>query len=89
MWHMDKQRVVVNIFKEQYALKTDLSAEKVQKLAECVDSRMQRIASMQPAISTAGLRVAVLAALELADEALNSKEAYENLLATIKEERPC
>ncbi|MDR2006265.1 MAG: cell division protein ZapA [Acidaminococcales bacterium] len=83
---MDKQRVVVNIFNEQYALKTDLSEEKVQKLAEYVDSRMRRIASMQPAISAAGLRVAVLAALELADEVLNGKEAYEDLLSAVKEE---
>ncbi|MDR3348589.1 MAG: cell division protein ZapA [Acidaminococcales bacterium] len=83
---MDKQRIIVNIFNEQYALKADLSEEKVQELAEYVDSRMRRIASMQPAISSAGLRVAVLAALELADEAINGKEAYEGLLAAIKEE---
>jgi cell division protein ZapA (FtsZ GTPase activity inhibitor) len=83
---MNKQRVVVSIFNEPYALKTDLSEEKVKKLAEYVDKRMQRIAGMQPAISGVGLRVAVLAALELADEAMNNKEAYEDLLAVLKEE---
>ncbi len=81
---MSKQRVVVNIFNEQYALKSDLQEERVQKLAEHVDKRMQRISSVQPALSSA--RIAVLVALELADEAISSKEAYEGLMAAIRGE---
>lgn len=81
---MSKQRIVVNIFNEQYALKSDLSEEKVQQLAAQVDSRMRRIHSAQSSLSLS--RIAVLVALELADEALNNKEAYDSLMTVIKEE---
>ena len=79
---MNKQRVVVNIYNEEYTLKSDLSEERVQKLAEYVDKRMQRIANSQPALSSA--RIAVLVALELADEAITGKESYEELLSAFR-----
>jgi cell division protein ZapA len=82
---MDKQRAVVNIFHEQYVLKSDLNSDRVLKLAEQVDKRMIRIAGLQPSLS--GLRVAVLVALELADEAQSHKEAYDELLALVREEQ--
>ena len=81
---MSKQRIVVTIFNEQYALKSDLPEEKVQKLANQVDSRMQRIHNAQSSLSLS--RIAVLVALELADEAMNHKEAYDSLMDVIKEE---
>lgn len=77
-----QQRVVVNIYNEQYALKSGLSEERVQKLAADVDKRMQRIASVQPTLSSA--RIAVLVALEFADEALSNQEAYDSIMAAIK-----
>ncbi len=82
---MSKQRIVVNIYNEQYTLKSDLSQERIEKLAGQVDARMQKIARMQPALT--GTRIAVLVALELADEANTSKAAYENLLAAVKEQQ--
>ncbi len=82
---MSKQRIVVNIFNEQYVLKADLAEERVQKLAEQVDQRMRKITDLQPSLSST--RVAVLVALELADEANNSKAAYENILTALKEEQ--
>lgn len=77
-----QQRVVVNIYNEQYALKSGLSEERVQQLAADVDKRMQRIASVQPTLSSA--RIAVLVALEFADEALSNQEAYDSIMAAIK-----
>lgn len=81
---MSKQRILVNIFNEQYALKSDLPEQHVQELAEYVDSRMKKISAVQPSLASS--RIAVLVALELADEAIKSKKAYESLMAAIKEE---
>ncbi len=81
---MSKQRVVVDIYNEQYALKSDLSAERVKKLAAYVDKRMKKIGSLQPSLSNS--RIAVLVALELADEALNNKNSYDILFEAFKEE---
>jgi cell division protein ZapA len=81
---MDKQRVVVEIFREQYSLKSDLPEDRVQKLAEYVDKRMRRIADQQPNLPSS--RLAVLVALQLAEEVISSKEAYDSLLAALKEE---
>lgn len=77
-----QQRIVVNIYNEQYALKSGLSQERVEKLAQDVDKRMQRIASVQPTLSSA--RIAVLVALELADEALSNQESYDSIINAIK-----
>ena len=82
---MEKQRVIVNIFNEQYALKSDLEENRIQKLAEQVDQRMRRNAERHPNLSS--LRVAVLVALELADEAQNHKDAYDNLMEAINQEQ--
>lgn len=81
---MSKQRILVNIFNEQYALKSDLPEQHVQELAEYVDSRMKKISSIQPSLSSS--RIAVLVALELADESIKNKKAYEGLISAIKEE---
>ncbi len=82
---MSKQRIVVDIYNEKYALKSDLETKHVEMLADYVDKKMKKIASIQPNLSNT--RIAVLVALELADEAINSKKAYDNLVEGIKEEQ--
>ena len=81
---MSKQRILVNIFNEQYALKSDLSEDHVQELAEYVDSRMKKISTLQPSLSSS--RIAVLVALELADESIKNKKAYGSLISALKDE---
>lgn len=59
-------RVQVTIYGESYALRGDAPPEHLEALAVEVDRRMRDIAQRNPRLGT--LHVAVLAALQLADE---------------------
>jgi len=58
--------VKVEIYDQSYFMRGELDAEYIRKLAEFVDSRMRTIAARTRTVDT--LRVAVLAALNIADE---------------------
>jgi cell division protein ZapA len=59
-------RVVVDIFGEECALRGDGTPERLRGLAALVDARMRAVAARSPRLSKT--RVAMLAALQLADE---------------------
>jgi cell division protein ZapA len=59
-------RVVVSIYGEECALRGDGSPEHLRGLAALVDARMRAVAGRTPQLSKT--RVAVLTALQLADE---------------------
>ena len=58
--------VKIHILGQTYPVQGDLDAQYVQKLAAYVDAKMQAIAQMTPTVDTQ--RVAILAALAIADE---------------------
>ena len=64
--------VLVKIYDREYVLRTDGDTERLQTLCADLDERMQNIAVTTSAVDT--LKVAVLAALSIADEALRAKE---------------
>ena len=78
-----KNRVTVEIFGEVYALKGDIEPERVMKLAAMVDKRMRTIAKTNSQLSS--LKIAVLAALNLADEYLLLEKDYSQLVEMLKE----
>jgi cell division protein ZapA len=63
---MDKSRLKVTIYGSEYALKADQSHEHIKETAAYVDKKMQEIAGKFQGQSDT--RVAVLAALNIADE---------------------
>ncbi|MCP4581743.1 MAG: cell division protein ZapA [candidate division Zixibacteria bacterium] len=63
---MDKSKLKVTIFGTDYALKADTSHEYIKETAAYVDKKMQEVVSKYKDQSDA--RVAVLAALNIADE---------------------
>lgn len=63
---MANQGTPVQIFGQVYRLRSDEDADRVRQIAEMVDQRMNRIADR--GASADNYRIAVLAALELADE---------------------
>jgi cell division protein ZapA len=79
----DKHKVTVQIGGEIYNLKGDLEPEKVQKLAEMLDRRMRKIAQFNPRLSQ--VKVAVLAALNIADEYLKLEQDYQQVMKMLKE----
>ena len=80
----EPQRVEIEIFGEIYRLKTD-DPQSLAKLAQMVDSTMKSIS--QNTRTFAGSRIAVLAALKIAEDYMQLKKDYEELLALLDEHK--
>ena len=65
--------VKVQIFGQTYSIQGDLDAHYVQKLAKYVDDKMQAIADATATVDTQ--KIAVLAALAIADELHSTQDA--------------
>ena len=76
-----EKRVDVEIFGETYPLKTDRDEEYMQKLAAMVDGEMRKIARRSHTLS--GTRIAVMAAISIADSYLGIKKDYDELVELI------
>jgi cell division protein ZapA len=71
----EREGIKVEIYDQSYIMKGELDAEYVRGLAKMVDAKMRSIATRTRTVDT--LRVAVLAAMNMADECqqLRSKMA--------------
>ncbi|OGL43186.1 MAG: hypothetical protein A2161_09060 [Candidatus Schekmanbacteria bacterium RBG_13_48_7] len=69
---MDKRKIEVNIFGQNYTILGDASPEYMNKLSSYVDSKMREITKQTSTISTT--KVAILAALNLANEIFQLRE---------------
>ena len=78
------KRVEVEIYGEIYKLKTD-DPEGMNKLVQMVDSTMKSIA--QNTRTFAGSRIAVLSALKIAEDYMQLKKDYDELLALLDENK--
>ncbi len=67
---MDKNSVKVNIYGSEYVIKGDESAEHIRAIAEYVDLKMKEI--NKSGLIKSPLKVAILAALNIADEQMKS-----------------
>ncbi|MBR3621766.1 MAG: cell division protein ZapA [Selenomonadaceae bacterium] len=79
----EPKRVTVEIYGVSYPLRTDNDEEYVQSIAKMVDEKMQEVATKTG--SFLGNKIAVLAALEIADEYARLKKDYDELVALIDE----
>ncbi|WP_378955860.1 cell division protein ZapA [Pelosinus sp. sgz500959] len=79
-----KHKVTVEIFGELYSLKSDIELEQVMKVAALVDERMKKISKSNLCLSPS--RVAVLAALNLAEDFLQLEHNYKQLIKMVEEE---
>ncbi len=68
--------VKVEIYDQEYHMRGELDAEYIRQLAEYLDSKMRSIADRTHTVDS--LRVAVLAALNIADEYHQLKSRYES-----------
>ena len=76
-------KVVVDIFGEQYPLRSSDDVEYVKKLAAMVDANMRLAAKKTNSFS--GNKIGVLAAMQIADEYYKLKKDYDELLALLEE----
>ncbi|MGI8655170.1 MAG: cell division protein ZapA [Pyrinomonadaceae bacterium] len=75
------ESIRVSIFDQTYSLRSQSGGEHVERVAKLVDERMRHIASH---ITTYDIsRIAVLAALNIADELETSKAYYEHEIQTL------
>ncbi|MBN1552773.1 cell division protein ZapA [bacterium] len=70
-------RIKVSIFGQSYHIIGDEDPERVKQLAHFVDSRMKEIAQHSKGISQ--LKIAILAALNIAEEMLKLQEKNRNI----------
>lgn len=78
-------RVTVEIFNQEYVVKGNENAEYIEMLAAYVDRRMRMIDQRNHSLSVA--KVAVLTALNLADELNKLQEDYDELVKVLEEEK--
>ncbi len=80
----DGGAVVVDIYDQIYQLR-GVNPEHIERLASVVDSKMRAVSAHGATVDS--LRVAVLAALNLADELVMLRGRYETLSATLEASR--
>jgi len=80
-----KGKATVEIFGETYTLRGDDDPETIIRVAAFIDDRMKRIARNNLRLSPT--RIAVLAALNLAEEYLRLEKDYQELVEMINGEK--
>lgn len=78
-------RVTVSIYGEDYIVKGAEDASYIQMLAAYVDRKMNMIGQRNDSLSTG--KVAVLVALNLADELSKLQEDYDQLVKSLEDKR--
>jgi len=79
-----KYKVTVEVFGESYSLKSDIELDRVIKVAALVDERMKKISQANLCLSPN--RVAILAALTIAEELLQMEHNYKELIKMVEED---
>lgn len=81
----EKNKAVVDIFGEEYIMKGPATPEYMSMLANYIDKKMKQIAGRQPQLSVT--KIAVLTALNVADELSKLQEDYDTLVKMMDEEK--
>ena len=81
---MITNKISVNIFGSEYALKTDQSQEYITEIAKYVDQKMKEIDKTQTINSK--FKIAILAALNITDELYQEKQYRDRLFNQMNEE---
>ena len=82
MTEQNSTGIRVNIFGTEYPIKGDADPAYIREVAEYVDRKMKEIARNTPIHSS--LKVAILAALNIADELFRERMDKEKLLAEVE-----
>ncbi|WP_371370707.1 cell division protein ZapA [Sporomusa aerivorans] len=80
-----KTKITVEIYGESYALKGDVEPERIMRLAAMLDERMKKTAKANLRLSPT--KIAVLTALNIADEFLRLEQDYLELIELIEKDK--
>jgi len=81
-----RNRLTVEIFGQQYNLTGKASPGQMRQVASYVDEKMRQIADKNPRLDTT--RLAVLSAVNIADDYLQLKKTYDEIMHLIEDEQP-
>ena len=80
---MGKERLVeIKVFGQTYTVKTDAEEDYIQEVAKYVNEKMEEVLKKTKSVST--LNVAILTALNIADDLLKEKEKIVALLREVE-----
>lgn len=80
---LQKKRVEVEIYGDKYIVKGDADGNHILQVADYLDIKMNMIAQRSPLLSAK--QVAVLAALNIADELYKLQDDYDKMLQILEE----
>ncbi len=83
--NQEQSRVTVTIMDQKYVIKGGESPKYLEKVANYVDRKMHEVSRNNSKLQP--LKVAVLAALNIADELNKLQEDYDDLIRLIEEEK--
>lgn len=80
----NRTRIVVEIYGEEYIVRGDSTTEHIANIAQYVDKKMKQISNRSHQLPLT--KVAVLTALNIADELSKLQEDYDNLVKLMDKE---
>ena len=78
------KNLTVNIYGQDYVLKSTADQDYINKIAEHVNSRMKEVESTGLDASSQQLKIAVLSAMNIADELFQSLNKNDKIISTIE-----
>lgn len=80
----NRTRTVVEIYGDEYIVRGDSTTEHITNIAQYVDKKMRHISNRNPHLSIT--KIAVLTALNIADELSKLQEDYDSLVKLVDKE---
>ena len=80
----ESKNITVNIYGQDYVLKSAADDNYINKIAEYVNSKMKEIESSGLDANSQQLKIAVLSAMNIADELFQSLEKNSSIISTIQ-----
>ena len=78
------KNIIVNIYGQDYSLKTSADEEYINKIADFVKLKMKEIENTGLDANSQQLKIAVLSAMNIADELFQSLDKNSNIISTIE-----
>ena len=80
----DSKMISVNIYGQDYMLKSEANEEYLNRIAKLVEEKMKEIEGTGLDPNSQQLKIAVLAAMNIADELLQSKDSKDKLISSVE-----
>ena len=80
----ESKNITVNIYGQDYVLKSTADQEYINKISEYVNSKMKEIEKSGLDANSQQLKIAVLSAMNIADELFQSLEKNSSIISTIE-----